>query len=334
MDESMISIIIVNYKSLKLIMGCLESISRFDMIANFEIFIVDNSNDDPQPLLEKFPFVHWIPMNYNAGFARANNKGITLSKNDLILLLNPDTLIETDAISRCLKQFKTSPYVAAGVQLLNPDRTPQISGSYFMKGGLNHLLPLPVLGKILKWMGTLLKVEKTSIMEAKGKIEVDWINGAFLMVKKHVIEKAGLLDEDFFLYSEEIEWCSRIRKHGKLCIFGDLNVIHLQGEAANEEFDSEGKGYYNLFDKKGKQIMLSNFVRIRKQFGVGWFLFHVFVYLIEIPFFFLRILIQPLISSKINYRLSQLTGYCNNFAYLLEKSVTIARNKPYFYKAL
>src|SRR5262245_59280571 len=111
-------------------------------------------------------------MNDNAGFARANNKGIESSNCEVVLLLNHDILVEDDAISKCLQQFKQSSYVACGVQLLNPDKTPQISGSYFMKGGLNHLLPLPVLGKFLKWMGSKMKVEKPSIMEAKGVMDV------------------------------------------------------------------------------------------------------------------------------------------------------------------
>jgi len=329
-----LSIIIVNYRSLQLIDGCLESIYRFDNPENFEILIVDNSNDDPQSLLQKFPSIRWIPMNYNAGFARANNKGIELSNAEIVLLLNPDILVEDDAIAQCLQQFKDSPFVACGVQLLNPDKTPQISGAYFMRGGLNHLLPLPVLGKFLKWMGNLVKVEKPSIMEAKGLMEVDWINGAFLMVKKDAAQKAGLLDEDFFLYFEEIEWCSRLKKKGKLCIYGDLNIIHLQGETANEAFDSEGKGYFDLFDKKGRQIMLSNFVRIRKQFGVGWFLVHLFAYFVEIPFFFLKVLFQSFLSSKRKYRFSDFTGYCRNLFYLLGNSITIIRNHPHFYKAL
>jgi len=273
-------------------------------------------------------------MNYNAGFARANNKGIDLAGSDIVILLNPDILVKDDAITKCFQQFKESPYVACGVQLLNPDKTPQISGAYFMKGGLNHLLPLPVLGKLLKWMGGRMKVEKPSILKAKGIMEVDWINGAFLMAKKEYIEKAGKLDEDFFLYAEEIEWCSRLRKQGKLCIYGDLNIIHLQGEAANEAFDSKGKGYYNLFDKKGKQIMISNFVRIRKQFGSGWFLIHLLVYLLEIPFFFFRILLQPFLASGIKYRFSDFTGYCRNMFFLLKNSIRILKNRPHFYKAL
>ena len=64
---------------------------------------------------------------------------------------------------------------------------------------------------------------------------MDWISGDFLIVKKKIIESSGLMDEDFFLYAEEVEWCSRIRKFGKLCIFGDLGIIHLQGETINKD---------------------------------------------------------------------------------------------------
>jgi GT2 family glycosyltransferase len=329
-----LSIIIVNYKSLKLISGCLESIYKYDQPENFDIIVVDNSGDDPQSLLERFPLVRWMPMNYNSGFARANNRGIESSAGDVVLLLNPDVLVEDDAISKCHQQFKASSFVACGVQLLNPDKTPQISGSYFKQGGINHFLPLPVIGRFLKWIGIVMKVEKPSIVQAEGIMEVDWINGAFLMVKKEFIKKAGPLDEDFFLYSEEIEWCSRLRKQGTLGIYGDLNVIHLQGEAANEAFDSEGKGYHNLFDKKGRQIMLSNFVRIRKQFGVGWFAIHMLVYLLEVPFFFLRILSQILIPYKTKFTFADFKGYCSNLIYLLGNASKIISNKPHFYKAL
>ena len=263
----MLSIIIVNYNSLGLIMDCLDSLDHHDNLPGFDVIIVDNSEEDPSLLLERYPFVQWIPMGYNAGFARANNKGMEHAKGEAVLLLNPDILFESPSISACYKQFRDSSYVACGVQLQNPDHTAQVSGSYYMTGGINHFLPLPFVGNFFKWLGTQMKVKKTSIPNVSGTVEVDWVNGAFLMVKKSAIEKAGKLDEDFFLYSEEIEWCARLRKQGPICIYGDLHAIHLQGETANASFNSEGKGYYNLYDQKGRQLMLSSFVRIRKQFG-------------------------------------------------------------------
>lgn len=332
MSSPALSIIIVNYKSIALIRDCLRSVYR-ETDMPVEIIVVDNdSKDGGEAVLQKeFPSVRWVQMGYNSGFARANNEGIRQSKGEAFLLLNPDVLIEESCIRQSFERFVSSTHLACGVQLLNRDRSPQISGNYFIRGGINNLLPLPVLGKLLKWMGNRAKVKKTNIPEAKTEVEVDWINGAYLMVKKETIEKAGLLDEDFFLYAEEIEWCARIRKMGNLCIYGDLHAIHLQGETANEAFGSAGQGYHNLFDRKGRQIMLSNFVRIRKQFGAGWFLIHILFYLAEIPFFLLLVLFQKIISKKGRYHSYQWSGFCKNLFYLLRKSPTIIRNQPSFY---
>ena len=255
---------------------------------NFEIIVVDNHSQDgsEQIIKSSYPEITWIEMGYNSGFARANNKGIKVSKGKVVLLLNSDTIIKDNAIEKCLNCFYLSTYVACGVQLLNSDGTPQISGNYAMKGGLNYLLPLPFLGNFLKSVANIFGVKKPNIPDASGVVEVDWINGAFLMVKKDAIEKAGLLDEDFFLYAEEAEWCSRLKRIGKLCIYGNVNVIHLQGETSNETFNSSGKGYMNLFDRKGRQIMISNLVRIRKEFGAIWFMIILAFYFLEIPVFF------------------------------------------------
>jgi GT2 family glycosyltransferase len=212
---------------------------------------------------------------------------------------------------------------------LNPDHSPQISGNFFITGGINHFLPLPILGNWLKWLGEKLSVKKTNVPEATGTIAVDWINGAYLMVKKARLKETGLLDEDFFLFAEEIEWCSRLRKKGQLLIYGNCRVIHLQGESANDTFGSSGKGYYNLSDRKGRQIMISNFVRIRKQFGALWFLIHLAVYTVDIPFFLLAVLL-----AKNGPSFTRLRGFCSNLFYVYGKSLIILRNKEYFYKAL
>ena len=274
-------------------------------------------------------------MGYNAGFARANNVGIEIAEGNAVLLLNSDTIIRNNAVNFCFKDFMQSEYVACGVQLLNEDESPQISGNYVMKGGLNYLLPLPYMGSILKSIADLMKLKKPSVSETKTVLEVDWINGAFLMVKKPAIEKAGMLDNDFFLYAEEAEWCSRLKKQGKLCLFGEYNVLHLQGESSKEAFNSAGKGYFNLFDRKGFQIMLSNFVRVRKEFGIGWFLIHLFFYLLTIPFFGVALIYNKLFrSSKKEYDFSQFLDFTKNVFNLLKFVWKIISNKPYFYKVL
>jgi len=202
-------------------------------------------------------------------------------------------------------------------------------------GGLNYLLPLPFTGHFIKAIGKLFSVKTPHVANSDSLIEVDWINGAFLMVKQSAIRKAGMMDEDFFLYAEEAEWCARLKKTGKLCIFGNVKVYHLQGISSNEAFSSAGKGYYNLFDKKGKQIILSNLVRIRKQYGSFWFLIDLFFYSITIPVFLIGTLISFILpKSARTYNFGDWVGFSRNMAYIWSKTPRILINKPYFYKAL
>lgn len=332
-----LSIIIVNYKTAGLVMDCLRTVYAQTKWPNFEVLVADNASGDGSRdlVLNEFPSVRWVQLDYNAGFARANNAAIRQSLGEVVLLLNSDTLVEGGAIEGCYRALAESPHVGAGVQLLNSDRTPQISGNFFMKGGLNYLLPLPYLGVMIKRAGDLFRVARPHVPVADSAVEVDWINGAFLMVKRSAFEKSGLMDEDFFLYAEEAEWCGRLRRLGTLCVYGQFHVIHLQGASANDTFGSVGQGYSNLYDRKGLQIMLSNFVRIRKQFGVGWFLFQLFFYIVEIPVFAVGILLSRMAAiDKIRYSGTQLRQYCKNVGIVIGKSLIIIRNKPYFYKVL
>ena len=269
-----LSIIIVNFNSADLILQSLSSFLNVIKIST-EIIVVDNCDSelDKDKILIRYPLVKWIKMGYNAGFARANNAGMKMACGNTFLLLNPDTIILGNAIEDCYQLLNKSNYVAAGVQLLDEEKQPQISGSHFVKGGLNHLLPIPYWGDFIRWVGYRTKSKVPGVQQAKSVEEVDWISGAFLMVKREAVDKAGLMDEDFFLYGEEVEWCSRLKKYGPLCIFGELSIIHLEGATINKSQQVQEKGYYNLYDKKGLQLMVSNHLRVRKQYGVGWFLF-------------------------------------------------------------
>ncbi|WP_216368500.1 glycosyltransferase family 2 protein [Limnovirga soli] len=331
-----LSIVIVNYRSANYIIDCLSSAFKFASAQQYEWIIVDNHSQDHsrQLITAQFPMVHWIDMGYNAGFARANNQGIRQAKTSMVLLLNPDTLIIDDAIENCmLRMQQNQECIAAAVQLLNPDGSPQITGNFFMKGGLNHLLPLPYLGAFLRKIAFAANVKKTNVQRAGIAEKADWINGAFLMVKQTAIDKAGLLDEDFFLYAEEIEWCSRLGKYGILMVFGDLFTTHLQGESINSATNSADKGYFNLYDKKGLQLMVSNHVRIRKQFGVGWFLVHLLVFTFEIPLFFVCSFFHHLLRLKNPLSQWQLIKqYTKNVFILWQLSPVIVANTPHFYK--
>jgi len=285
-----------------------------------------------------FEKVGWIDMGYNAGFARANNAAIRQSGADVFLLLNSDTLMEGNVIGSCYERLVSSEYIAAGIQLLNRDRTPQISGVYNMRGGVNQLLLLPCLGKFFKTMAHWFRMTKPHLPDSNALTaltEVDWISGAFLMTKKTAVEKAGLIDEDFFLYAEEAEWCGRLQKTGKLCIFGDLSAIHLEGESVNRESGSSTKAKHHVYDRKGLQVMLSNLLRTRKQFGAGWFITVFFFYLFEIPLYFIAVLILGIFMKKgSSFSFRHWAGYTGNVFVLLGLAGRIIRNRSYFYKVL
>lgn len=317
----LLSIIIVNYKTPELTIDCIRSVREHTKDIAYEIIVVDNQSGDGSPprIRAAFPGIEIIEMPYNAGFARANNIGIENSKGDTVLLLNSDTLARDNSIGGCYKDFNNSEYGACGVQLLYADGSPQITGSYFMQGSLNFLLVLPVLGKLVKFLGSIVGVKKPHVPDSSSEVEVDWINGAFLMVKKKVIEKTGMMDEDFFLYAEEVEWCYRIRKLYKLCVYGQYKIIHLQGATATGVFNSSGGGYTNIYDRKGYQFMLSNFLKIRKQDGRGWFLFHLLTFTMAIPFAFLK---------------GNGNGYTKNMVGVWKHAGLILQNKRHFYKVL
>ncbi len=332
-----LSIIIVNYKTPGLVIDCLHSVYAHTHSISFEVIVVDNDSQDNsrQLIVEQFQEVQWIQMDYNSGFARANNAGIRQAKGDMILLLNSDTICSSPAVEQCVLQFSRDPYLACGVQLINPDGTPQISGNYFVKGGLNNLLSLPYTGALVKMIAQAFKISKPHVPEARTSVEVDWINGAFLMVKKEVIAQAGLLDEDFFLYAEEAEWCARIRKYGKCCIYGQWQVIHLQGETATATFATKQKGYKLLHGRKGLQIMLSNFLRIRKQFGTGWYLVQMLIYTMEVPVYFVaRLLVNIFSFRNLFDGFSIWAGFASNVWRLWTYSGKIISGRPYFYKVI
>lgn len=330
-----LSIIIVNYFSAELIYNCIASVYQKTFVFPFEIIVVDNSQDlkGKTKVLEKFPQVQWIEMGYNAGFSRANNAGMKVAKGDTYLLLNPDTLAIDNSIEQCYRQLRESEFVSAGVQLLDEEQQPQISGNFFVKGGLNHLLPIPYWGTFIRWIGYRTKSKVPNVQQARKVEEVDWISGAFLMVKREAVDKAGFMDEDFFLYAEEVEWCSRLKKVGKLCIFGDLYIIHLEGATINKSQQIVEKGYYNLYDKKGLQLMVSNHLRVRKQYGVAWFLILLLNYTWGVLVFAVASFFHQLTTFKNPFAQWRRVGqFAANVLRLWALAPTIISNKPHFYK--
>lgn len=334
----LISIILVNYHSGAFLGNCVQSVIAETADVPYEIILVDNSPQDgiTENLLHTFSGIRYINMEANVGFARANNAGIAMAKGEIVLLLNTDTVVLQHAIAQCAKQLREKEgYVAAGVQLLYANNSPQVSGSFNLTGGLNFLMTIPYTGKLLRSISLLAGVKKPSIKEADTQTDVDWISGAFLMVKKSAIEKAGMLDPDFFLYHEESEWCGRLQNFGKLCLFGNLHVIHLEGASANTAFTSSTNAYSNLHDKKGFQLLISMLLRIRKQFGISWWMIHVLAHFVSsiiiIPIILLHMIIEmPLAVSIFNRGF----GYVKNVWCSLHYLFHMVGLRPFFYKVL
>ncbi len=330
-----LSIIFVNYKTAQLLLNCIDSIYLQTNTLSVEIIVADNFSQDEskQIVTDKFPAVNWIDMPYNAGFARANNAGIKIATGEFILILNTDTIILDGALDKAVALFKAEKdAVACGVQLLNTDGSHQISGAHFIKGGLNFLLPLPYLGNFVRYWGYRLKSTIPSITSVSDKMEVDWIVGAFILTTT-AVAKNTLLDEDFFMYAEEIEWCSRLRQQGKLFLYEAPKVIHLGGATSGSFYNTEeSDNSKNLWNKKGRQILISMMLRIRKQYGIGWFLLMLIIFIAEIPIFATGLMVVKLIGKQTRLSWSSMTNYCKNILVLIKLTGKIIANKPHFYK--
>ena len=317
-------------------LACIQSVYNETLKYSFEILVVDNNSEDESESKIKaaFPDVNWLQTGYNAGYARANNIGIRASSGNHILLLNADTLILERALDTTIDLLLQKPEaIGCGVQLLNPDGSHQISGAYFKRGGLNVLLPLPYLGRFIRFLGYQLKTKVPSVTKVTAEQEVDWIVGAFLMVKKEVLKRSGLLDEDFFMYSEEIEWCSRLRKQGKLYLFEAPKVIHIGGGTSGDYYDTDNDNSKNLWSRKATQIIISMLLRIRKQFGIFYYLLVSFFFIIEVPVFAGGLLFEKMFRGKnARYQWSQVSGYIKNVGYILSYFFSILFNRHRFYK--
>ncbi len=333
-----LSIIIVNYKSSHHVMNCLHSIYESRMNISHEIIIVDNASNDSSryKICSLYKELIWIQSEYNAGFARANNMGIKASRGRNILLLNADTIITNNAIEQTLIKFENDKqYAACGAQLLNTDSSKQQSGARFVVGGINNFLALPYLGNAIKKLGYNFGLKQHNVVDMQQDMQVDWIVGAFIMTRRSIIEKSGLLDEDFFMYAEEIEWCSRIRKNGPLILYHSPKVTHIGGGTSSKFYKKESnENFSDLFDRKGKQIILSQLLRIRKQYGVVWYFIHLLVYIFEIVLFGACMIIENAIrinNRKFGY--SEWKGYTRNILGISHFFPAISINKHIFYKA-
>lgn len=235
-----LSIIIVSFNTSDLLRKCLNKVYKalsFGKIEKeSEVIVVDNaSTDDSVSMVQKyFPKVKILKNTQNLGFAKANNQGIKKSSGKYILLLNSDTEIEKNALFNLLNAIKTDPNIGVvGGKLLNPDGMTQPSAGFFPHLSkvfywMFFVDDIPIISKFLKpyHVGDKSFYEKTKL--------VDWVTGACFMLKRELIDNAGLLDEDIFMYGEEMEWCYRIKKRGyKVALIPSAQILHHKGASVS-----------------------------------------------------------------------------------------------------
>lgn len=279
-----LSIIIVTYNSEKLIKPCLDSIFKTITGLDFEIIIIDNNSQDQTVSLieKKFPQVHLIQNKENVGFAQAVNQGIRKAQGNFILLLNPDMRVLDRAVNKSLEfLIKNSQVGILGCQLLYPDGKIQTSFGRF-PSLLTEFLQATFLYKVLPF-GRFIPYNFLTRRRFKKTHQVDWLGGGFMMIKKEVIEKIGFLDENYFLYLEDIDFCFRAKKAGfKIYYFPEAKVIHYHMVSTQKDpsqaIINEAKSLLYYFKKYNKNIVLLKFlIRLRLNLGVlGYFLLKLF----------------------------------------------------------
>jgi len=249
-----VSIIIVNWNTLDYLRECLNSVIEQTRV-QYEIFVVDNGSSDKSAEMVKndFPEVKLIENKENRGFAAANNQAIPLCKGLNILLLNPDTKVLDHAIDKLVHFMERHPDVGAVTgKLLNSDGTLQKSVGNFYSFW-NTLLENRLIPRLLPFNKFLAR-RLVAFWDHKTPREIDWARGALLMIRKKVVEQVGLLDEQFYIYGEEIDWCWRIKKAGwKIIFIPEAEVIHYGKAASNQRrtkmFIQNYKSFY-IFLKK------------------------------------------------------------------------------------
>ena len=232
-----LSIIIVNYNVVYFLEQCLLSVYQAVNDIDAEIFVVDNNSVDGsvEMLQEKFPHVHLIANKENLGFSKANNQAIEQAKGEYILLLNPDTVVEADTFSKIIAFMdKTEDAGALGVKMVNGrgDFLPESKRS----------LPVPSvafykifgLSKLFKNSHRFGKYHLT-YLDADEIHSVEVLSGAFMLLRKSVLDKTGGLDEDYFMYGEDIDLSHRIVLAGyKNYYFPHTRIIHYKGESTKK----------------------------------------------------------------------------------------------------
>ncbi len=229
-----LSIIIVNWNVRDLLRDCLRSIDAGRGDLALEVIVVDSASSDGSAdmVAAEFPWVRLIRRDDNVGFPRGNNIGLTEASGRALLLLNPDTVVLDDALSVMLSRLDAQPDIGVlGPQLLNPDgsvqssrrRFPTLATGFCESTWLDALAP----GVLRRYYALDLPDDRPA--------DVDWLTGACLMVPRPVYELVDGMDEAYYMYSEELDWCRRIKEAGlRVVYYPEAQVIHHVGKSSEQ----------------------------------------------------------------------------------------------------
>lgn len=230
-----LSIIIVSWNVQALLRGCLQSVVAEQGSLRLQVIVVDSASTDgsAEMVAAEFPWVELLACTENVGFPRGNNLGIAKAYGRYILLLNPDTILHDDALTEMVHFLQQNPAVGVvGPQLLNEDGTvqssrrrfPSLTTAFFESTWLQPLAPQRVLDRYY-----VLDVadDETAV--------VDWVMGACLMTRQEIVAAVGGMDEAYFMYSEELDWCRRIQAaQWQVVYFPQARVTHFQGKSSEQ----------------------------------------------------------------------------------------------------
>jgi N-acetylglucosaminyl-diphospho-decaprenol L-rhamnosyltransferase len=243
-----ISIVIVAYKSADEIGACLDSIPSHAGEYQIEVIVVDNAPGDgtERVVQARAPAALYLPMPDNPGFGRGNNLGFARSSGDVILFLNPDTVVNERALLSCVERLM----IDAQIGLISPRLVlptghmdaacrrsiPNLWDGFCRAMGLSTAFPG------VKWFGGY----NLSYLPEDGTYDVGAINGAFMMGRREVFEKVGLFDESFFMYGDDLDLCIRMRKAGYRIVYdGRVQITHVKGVSVAKEYDRMSRAIFD-----------------------------------------------------------------------------------------
>lgn len=251
-----LSIVIVNWNTRDMLSDCLNTVYAGLGTLQVEIFVVDNaSTDDSLTMLARdFPEVIAIANQKNLGFAAANNVALSQGRGRYVLLLNTDTLVHGDVLPDAVAWLDKHPEVAVmGPRILNRDGTMQVSSTSF-----------PTLGKLtLQMLGltrfAMFDVYRMESWDRKDEREVEVISGCAMFVRMSAIQQVGVLDDAFFFYGEETDWCRRFTDAGWKVVFAPVG-----------EITHFGGGSVKSLNHMRDILLTEGTVRLHRKHG-GWF---------------------------------------------------------------